>query len=70
MFFYMMFGRRIMILLDELVEELEENESSCFKRFRYIYVIVKFVNFWKRWKNEYLVNFREFYYVKVGRLGW
>ena len=65
---HMMFGRRITTLPDKLAEEPEENESSCSERFKYLRVI--FANFWKRWKNEHLVNLREFHHVKAGRSGW
>lgn len=62
---HLIFGRRIISMPDEIAEEPEENESSCSERFRYL--TVKLTHFWKRWRNEYLVNLREFHRVNQGR---
>jgi len=39
--------------------------SSCYERFRYLTERLK--HFWKRCRNEYLVNLREFHRTKSGR---
>ena len=49
---------------DEIAEEPEENESSCYESFRYL--TERLTHFWKRWRNEYLVNLREFHHAKSG----
>ena len=51
---------------DEIAEEPEENESGFYERFRYL--TEKLAHFWKRWRNEYLVNLREFHRTKSGRV--
>ena len=63
---HLIFGRRIQSMPDEIAEEPEENENSCSERFRYL--TVKLVHFWKRWRNEYLVNLREFHRAKAGHV--
>ena len=63
---HLIFGRRIQSMPDEIAEEPDENESSCSERFRYL--TVKLAHFWKRWRNEYLVNLREFHKAKAGRV--
>lgn len=63
---HLIFGRRIQSMPDEIAEEPEENESSCSERFRYL--TVKLAHFWKRWRNEYLVNLREFHRAKAGHV--
>ena len=62
---HLILGRRIKSMPDEIAEEPEANESSCSERFRYL--TVKLAHFWKRWRNEYLVNLREFHRPKVDR---
>jgi len=54
---HLVYGRRIQSMPDEIAEEPEENESSCYERFRYLKE--RLTHFWKRWRNEYLVNLRE-----------
>ena len=49
---------------DEIAEGPEENESSCYESFRYL--TERLTHFWKRWRNEYLVNLREFHHAKLG----
>lgn len=63
---HLIFGRRIQSMPDEIAEEPEKNESSCSERFRYL--TVKLAHFWKRWRNEYLVNLREFHRAKAGHV--
>ena len=65
---HLVYGRRIQSMPDEIAEEPEENESSCYERFRYLKE--RLTHFWKRWRNEYLVNLREFHRAKSGRAVW
>ena len=51
---------------DEIAEEPEENKSGCYERFRYL--TEKLAHFWEKWRNEYLVNLREFHRTKSGRV--
>ena len=46
-------------------EDLEENESSCSERFRHL--TVKLAHFWKWWRNECVVNLREFHRANIVR---
>ena len=62
---HLVYGRRLQSLPDELAEEPEENESSCYERLRYL--TEKLTHFWKSWRNEYLVNLREFHRANAGR---
>ncbi|XP_078366089.1 uncharacterized protein LOC144650313 [Oculina patagonica] len=62
---HLIYGRKIQSMPDEIAEEPEENESSCYERFRYL--TERLTHFWKRWRNEYLVNLREFHRAKSGR---
>ena len=63
---HLIYGRRIQSLPDEIAEEPEENESVCYERFRYL--TERLAHFWKRWRNEYLVNLREFHRTTSGRV--
>ena len=63
---HLIYERRIQSLPDEIAEEPEENESGCYERFRYL--TEKLAHFSKRWRNEYLVNLREFHRTKSGRV--
>ena len=63
---HLIFGRRIQSMPDEIAEEPEKNESSCSERFRYL--TMKLAHFWKRWRNEYLVNLHEFHRAKAGHV--
>lgn len=62
---HLVYGRRIQSMPDEIAEEPKENESSCYERFRYL--TERLTHFWKRCRNEYLVNLREFHRAKSGR---
>ena len=61
---HLIFGRRIKSLPDVPVEEEEENETSCSRRFRHL--SIRLAHFWKRWRNEYLSGLREYHRNKVG----
>lgn len=50
---YLIFRRRIKIILDEIVEG-EEDESRYILRF--IYLSVRLIYFWNWWSSEYMVN--------------
>ena len=63
---HLIYGRRIQSFPDLIAEEPEENESGCYERFRYL--TEKLAHFWKRWRNESLVNLREFHRTKSGRV--
>ena len=63
---HLIYGRRIQSLPDEIAEEPEENKSGCNERFRYL--TEKLAHFWEKWRNEYLVNLREFHRTKSGRV--
>ena len=56
---HLIFGRRIKSLPDIPVEDEEENEDSCSKRFRRL--SIRLAHFWRRWRNEYLSGRREYH---------
>ena len=56
---HLIYGRRIKSLPDENVEEEEEHETACSKRFRH--VALRLTHFWNRWRREYLTDLREFH---------
>ena len=53
---HLMHGRRLQSLPDENVEELEEDETNCSKRFRHL--TLRLIHFWHRWKKEYLTDLK------------
>lgn len=62
---HLIYGRRIKSLPDENIEEAEENETSCSRRFRH--VTLRLAHFWNRWRKEYLTDLREFHKAKENR---
>lgn len=57
---HLIFGRRIKPSMPDIpVEDEEENEDSCSKRFRHL--SIRLAHFWRRWRNEYLSGLREYH---------
>ena len=54
---HLLYGRRLLSLLEEPREEDDEIETSYRRRYKYINETLQ--HFWKRWQRKYLTNLRE-----------
>lgn len=65
---YLLYGRRIKALPDEIVEPDDViREENCSSRFKYL--STRLQHFWNRWRKEYLTNLRKFHRYRSGRKG-
>ena len=60
---HLMFCRKLKSMPDDDVDDKNEDETNCGRRFRYL--AKKQQHFWNRWRKEYLVDLREFHRGKL-----
>lgn len=65
---YLLYGRRIKALPDEIVEPDDViREENCSSRFKYL--STRMQQLWNRWRKKYLTNLRKFHRYRSGRKG-